>query len=190
MSKVKGCHGLACDRLVTLVAGDRNMAPGKRKAALLVLGNRVVGFLEGTSGVTTLAVIHPRRAGKLSTMLIFMAVGAKRKFDLEASLRSSQRVAGCALDGRMRRREWKASSRMIGDRKCGWTPALHGMAAFAAPAVWPRLELSIVRIRLVAVGALRVRHRRLEIPISVAVSAANILMLAEKRKAGLCVIEG
>lgn len=63
------------------------------------------------------------------------------------------------------------------------------MASGALAAIGPFRELSLVRIGLVAVGALREHNRLLEISAAMTLNAADRSMFSEQRKLGFRVIE-
>ena len=71
----------------------------------------------------------------------------------------------------------------------GGLPPVNGMTGRAFPTVVAVDELAFVLI-LVAIHALVVRHRGLEVRLLMALIAGHAIMFAEQRKLGLAVIEG
>ena len=70
-----------------------------------------------------------------------------------------------------------------------WAPALHRVAAFATAAIWTLRKLAAMRIGFMAVCAMLMWNRRLEISPRVAAQTLNVEMFPEQRETCFCVIE-
>jgi hypothetical protein len=126
---------------------------------------------------------------KLPLMLICVAIDTTGKLDFESGRLACRCVARCALDDRMRKGQWEAGLRMIGNRERGRAPALNSVAAFASAFIRTRKELAAVWIGLVAVCAGSVGNWCFEIASCVAGQAGYVSMFAEQRKACLRMVE-
>lgn len=141
--------------------------------------------------MTGLAAILVRSSGKLPFVNIFVTVFALRLRDFKEgifALRSFCNVAFSASDLRMMTLERIFCSRVIFHGKCGRLKTIHVVTRCTLSAIRPREELSFVRV-LVAVHAFGERHRRLEVPVRVAIATSNGSVFAQQRIFCLCVIE-
>lgn len=176
-------------RLVAFIAGNCDMTARQRIARFLMHRQGIAGGLEGRAFVALLAPVIPRRAGKLSLMLVLVAFNAGIKFDLEPCRISCRNMALRARHVGMRKYDRISSLCVIRDSKRGRAPAVHGVTAFALAAVRSLGELATMRIGVVAVGADLVWHRLFEIFAFMAGYTVNLSMLAQQRKCGRRMIE-
>ena len=184
-SEMEGYYLGTFERFVTFVAGNGEMASGEREAGGLMLIDGVVGCLEGRALMAALAAIEPWGRSELALVHILVAVRAARKIQLEAGVFAGGRVATGAGHILMREDDGEASLRMLGDCEGRRTPSLNRMAALAFAAIRAMGELTVVRIGLVTIGALRVRHGSLEVAGAMTVEAGDFKVFAEQGEAGL-----
>ena len=169
-------------RLVAFVARHRLVSIDKREAGFLMLGQGVVGSLEGSPGVAPLATIEPRISRELAFMFIFMAVHAEREFDLVARFLALRNMASCAFYFRVRRNKRETGFGMIRNRIRARYPTFNLMAALTLPAIGALQKLPAVRIGRVAIRAPGKRYRRFEIRTLVATQARDSDMLSQQRE--------
>ena len=166
---------------VALRAGDGHVSPGQHKAGVLVLGNGERRAMKVLYGVAILAAVLVRRGGKLLVMRILMAIRAGRELHFVDRVFSGRRVAFVAGHGRMFSFQRIVRSRVLLHAKLRWLPALHGVALRALSLARPRLKLSFVGIRSVAICALRKGQCFLEIAAGVTIAATYFQMRAQER---------
>ena len=87
--------------LVAFRAGYGGVRSGKRKARVLVLGDRIRGPVEILHRVAILAAILVGRGGELFVMLVLVAIQAGREFHLIDRVFARRRVAFVAGHGRV-----------------------------------------------------------------------------------------
>lgn len=180
--EVKRYYLRTLDRLVTFIAGHRHMAAREWKSGGLVQIEGVVGGFECGSLMAALAAVEPGSGGKLALVHILMAVCAPREVELEASVFAGRGVASGAGDVLMGEGEREAGFCMLRCGEGGRAPTLHGVTAFAFAGIRAVGELSVMWIWLVAICALGVRKRGLEVTGAMAVNAGDVEVLAEKRE--------
>lgn len=166
-----------------------HVAAGKRKLRLLVPGKSKGRGMEGQVGVALLAVVLEGRTRELALVGILVAIRAESEFDLEESIAAGRDVALRARNRGVLARQRIGCSQVILDREGRWPPALDPMAGFAPAAVRAPGELAVVRIGLVAVRAVLVRNRTLEVHAGMTALAGHIQVLAEQREAGPGVVK-
>lgn len=94
-----------------------------------------------------------------------------------------------ALQFCMPTQQWIRRRGVVLHREFGRLPSLDRMATCAFAVVCALSKLPVVRIRLVAVHALRKRERLLEVTASMALDAANAGMFSQQGERGFRVIE-
>lgn len=122
-------------------------------------------------------------------MLVLVAVGALGKVDLEERRPPRGNVALLALNGGMFSLERISAGSVLFHGECRWLEPIDRVAARTFSAVGTFYKLSAVRIRLVAIAALRMRDRPLKVRPDVAALAAHAGVFSEQRVCRLRVIE-
>lgn len=147
------------------------------------------GSLERGPIVTLFAPILPGHPGKLPFVLVFVAVDAKRKLDLESCIVAGWNMTVGTLNRRVRKGQREARFCMVRHRKCGGAPTLHRVARFTFATIRPIRKLPPMRIRFVAVCARIVRQRSFEVRSLVTLLAWDINVLAEQGELRLRMVE-
>ncbi len=145
---------------------------------LFVTGQREGGGLVPLQRVTALAGVKVRSPGELPVVLVFVAIGAVRKLNLEKRVFAFGDMTLGAFDGEMFPFERIGGSAVIFCRKGRRFEAVHGVAPGALGAARPLRELPIMWIGLVAIHALGECDRLLEISTSMAERAIHGRVLA------------
>ena len=140
--------------LMTLIAGHGHVASRDHETGLLVLGQGEVRWLVIFDGMTALALPQVRRAGKLSQVLVSVAVRAQGKLKLVERSRSLRDVAFGALYARVLTLKRIPGRFVFGQTELRRLPFLYGVAPGAFPAVRTFGKLSAMRIRPVAIRTL------------------------------------
>lgn len=174
---------------MALRAGNRQVRPRQRVAALLVLRDRVSRGLKPVDDVAgfTLALIW--RRGKLALMRVRVAVQAFCKRDFVSCRRPRWQVAFRAGHGCVFARKGIRRGHMrlyVEERRL---PALLVVAARTFALVRACGKLAAVRVRLVAIRALGKRNRLFEISTRVAAQAVHLRVLSQQRKFRFRVVE-
>jgi hypothetical protein len=174
---------------VAIHARDRNVRPVQRETQRLMLCQREFGGTESLHCMAVLATILPRRGRELAAVFVHVAIKAARECDIELGGRArrlvtlrafhlgmfaQQRIFRCGVLLHSVRRGLETLDGVTGS-------ALHSAGALA--------KLALVRIGLVAIHALRVRDRLLEIAAGMALRAGHRDMFASQRKLRLGMIE-
>jgi len=154
----------------------------------MVIEAEVRGF-ERCAAVALLATIAPRRAGKLSLVLVLVAIDALGEFDFEFCVFAGGRVARIAFHAGMRKRERETGFGVIGDGEYRGAPTLHGMAAFAASSIGALRKLTLMLV-FVAVGAYRMRNGCFEVAVFMTAHAGHVDVLALQGEFCFGVVEG
>lgn len=136
----------------------RVLVPGQRKRRGLVSLQRVAA----------LAVVEVWSRRELPLMLIFVAIGAALKLNLEERVFAFGNMTLGALDAEMLPFQRIGRGGMKFRRKRRRFEAIHGVAGRAPCAPGPLGELAVMRIGLVTIHALGERDRFLELSSSVA----------------------
>lgn len=104
-------------RLMALTASGCNVPSGKREAGSLMVSNGEFRIEESVTAVALFATVPPWLSGKLAFVHVFMAINAKREFDLEARQLAGRNVARPAFHIGVRTHQRKAGLGMCGNRK-------------------------------------------------------------------------
>ncbi len=174
---------------VALRAGHRHVRPGQHEVGLLVLGNGERRAMKILYRMAILATILVGRRRKLLVMRILVAIRARRELHFVERVLARRQVAFVASHGRMFSFQRVMRRRVLFHPKLRGLPSLDGVALRALSLAGPRLELPLVRIRRMAIDALRKGHRLLEIPFGVAVLATDFQMHAHQRIFGFGMVE-
>ena len=156
---------------VAFRAGHGHMRPGQDKPRVLVLGNRECRAMKVLYGMAILATVLIGSGGKLFVMRVLMAIRAGREFHLVEGVFSGGRMTFVAGDGGMFSFQRIVRSRVLFHAEQRWLPALDGVALGAFSLARPRLELPLMGIGIMAIGALGEGQRLLEIACCVTVGA-------------------
>lgn len=132
--------------------------------------------------------IQVRHSGKLSLVLVLVAVHAFRKLNFEKCVLALGDVALIALHLRMLALQRVGAGGVFLDRKSGRLEALHRVAGCALRSARPFDELSAVHV-LVTVRAFLESQRFLEVGFEVAQRTFDRLVLALQRVLGFGVIK-
>ncbi len=135
------------------------------------------------------AAIVKGRPCKLALVRIGMAIGAANKGNLVASRGARRNVTLGAGDRGVASCERIGSCRMFFDPKERRLPSVDRVASGTFAFIGTRAELTAVRVRCMAVGALGEGNRFFEIRSGVALQAIDFRVFAEQREFYLGVIE-
>lgn len=113
--EVELCGCTSSRRFMAFITRHCLVSPSKFEVQLLVHSESEIRQLECSAGVALFAAIAPGSACKLAFVHVFVAIGAKRVFDLEPRILASRSMAGFAFDAGVREGEWKTSLGVIGD---------------------------------------------------------------------------
>ena len=188
---VNDCRlGLELRRLlVTFGTRDRNMPAGEREMRLLVLGQGERGWLVSLERMAAIASVEVRCRGKLPRMLIGMAIGAVREFNLEQCVFPLRDVTLSTFQASMSALQRIGAGGVFLHREGRRFPSLHGVAGGAFYAARTLGELAVMRIGLVTIHALLEYQRFFKVSVGVALGAIHGLVLAFEGKLGLGVVE-
>ena len=145
--------------------------------------------LHALESVATFTLVEIRSRHKLAIVLIFVAIGALLKLNLEERVFAFGNMALRALDREVFSFELVSRGGVIFRRKRRRLETFHGMAGRAFNARGPLGELAVVRIRMVTIHALGEGDRLFEISARVAARTIHGGVLALQRILGLGVIE-
>jgi len=158
---------------VALRAGGGHVRPGQDEMGVFVLGNRESRAMKVLYRMAVLAAILVGGGGKLFVVRVLMAIRAGREFHLVNGIFPRRGMTFIASDGPVFSFERIMRSRVFLYAKLRWLPTFDGMAFRALPLAGARLELPFVRIRGMAIRALRKRQRLFEIASGVAIAATH-----------------
>ena len=176
-------------QLVAIRASHGGVGAVQRESSLAMHGDGEDRAVKIADGVATLALVEERSACKLACMGILVAVYARIKFDFvdriltgwdvapgafHFDVLSPQRIVGCVMLLRAEKRR---------------LPAIHRVTFCALAFLRTRCELAVVRVRLMAIRAIREWKRLFEISTRMAQDAADLGMHAEQRILCLGMIE-
>ena len=145
---------------------------------LLVAGQRERRGFVPLQRVASLAGIEVRSPGELPIVLVFVAISATRKHNLEQCVFALGNMTLGAFDGEVFAFERIGRGRVIFRRERRRFETFHGVAARALRTSGPLGELAVVRIGLVTIHALCERDRLFEISTSMAARAIHGRVLA------------
>ncbi len=189
MGEVKHSSVRACNRFAAFVAGYSHMPARQRESCLLVLGESHIRRLESRPRVALLASVAPWVTRKLALVRVLVAIRAERELHLVTSFFPCREVAGFALNPCVRNNQWKGGSGVVGHAESRGMKSLDRVATLTASSFGALCKLATMWIGLVAVSALRVRNRPLEVAFQMAGEAGHVNVLPQERIAGLRVIE-
>lgn len=157
---------------------------------MLMAGECERGRVERLLGVALFAAVHVRRACKLAAVNVAVAIEALAELDLEERGTPAWGVALRTIEGGVPAAEWEAGGVVFGERELDVRfETVNGVAAFAAAAVGALGELTVVRIRLVAVGAEIVSDGGLEVGATMALLATYFQVFSQQRVLRFRVVE-
>lgn len=175
--------------LVTIGARHGDMFAGQLKPGLLVLRKREGRRFVTVDRMAAFAGVEVRCASKLAGVLVSMTVGAMLEFQLEDSVDAAWDMALVAAHLHVRTGQGICGLRVIRHREGRRFPSFHRMTGRALAAIRPGCELTLMRIRLVAVHAFLEGNRLLEVAASVALNATHRRVFAEQREFRFGVVE-
>lgn len=170
-------------------AGHGGVSAGEREAGLAMLGDGESGAVEIGDGVAGFAAIVPGSGGELVVVRILVAIGAGFEFHFIDGVLAGRNMALGAIHLGVLALEGIGGSVMQFDGEERGLPAFNVVALGTFALLSARGELALVRIRLVAIGTMRVDERLLEVTIEVAGRAGDLGVLAEQRIVGFGVVE-
>ena len=144
---------------------------GDRKRRTVEIHNRVAAF----------ALVVVGRGGKLVAVCIFVAIGAGRKLYLVNRVLASRDVALPAFNLDVFASQGITRSIVFPHSKQGRLPTFQVVAFRALALFRAALKLALVRIRLVAIVAVREWNLLLEVAVHMARHAGNLGVLANQR---------
>lgn len=145
---------------------------------LLVASQRKGRRLVALQRMAPFAGVKVRRSGELSIVLVFVAIGAARKLNLEKRVFPFGDMTFRALHREVLSLQGVRRGRMLFRRERRRLESFHRVAARALRASRTLGELPIVWILLVAIHACSECDRFFEISASMALRAINACMLA------------
>jgi|SRR5579863_1815821 len=175
--------------LVAVGAWDGDVTASQNEPGLFVPGDAEGRRLVALEVVAAIAGIEIWSSGKLSAVPVGVAVGARRKFDLEERVFALRNVALHAFDARMASLQRISAKGVFFHRERGGLPALHGVTGSTFAAIRAFDELSPVGIRLVAVHALGESDGLFEVSVGVTLRAIHGRMLTLQRILGFGMIK-
>ena len=141
------------------------------------------------NGVTLLATILVRLAHKLIVVRIFVAVRAQLEFHFIDGVFACGDVALGAFDLYMFALQRVLRGVVFFHAESGRLPAVYGVALGTFAFLRPRIKLALVRIRRMAILAIREGNLFFEVILDMASGASDGDVLAGQRILGLGVIE-
>ena len=156
---------------------------------LLVAGQRERRGFVPLQRVASLAGIEVRSPGELPIVLVFVAISATRKHNLEQCVFALGNMTLGAFDGEVFAFERIGRGRVIFRRERRRFEAVHSVASRALRAPRSLGELAVVRIGLVTIHTLCERNRLFEISASVTECAIHGRVFALERILRLRVIK-
>jgi hypothetical protein len=174
---------------VTIAAGDCHVAPGQNELGLFVPSQRERGWFVSLQVVASLTTVEVGGGGKLSRMLVGVAVSTALELDLEQRVFTLGDVAARALHHGVTQFEGISRCGMVLHRERGWFESIHGMAGGAFAAVAALGKLAGMWVRPVAVHALLEGQRLLEICAQVTLGTFHYGMFTQQWILGCRVIE-
>jgi len=175
--------------LMTITASHGHVRSRQGKPASSMLRNRVCAPMEIHHRVTRLALIVVGCGGELIVVRILVAVAASRELYLVNRVLARRNVALRALHSNVLALQRVPRTVMLLHSKERRFPAIHGMTLRAFALLRAGFKLSLVRIRLVAIVAIRKYKLLLEITIDMASHAGYLDVLSRQRILRLRVIE-
>ncbi len=173
---------------VAILTGDGRVRPFQGKRRGLVLFQGECRGVESFHLVAVFAPVKVRGARKLLRVRVFMTIGARLKRRVIVGIKTGGNMALGTVQGPMLACERVLGRLMAGDgERCGF-PARIGMAGATFTVICAGHKLPLVLV-FVAVHALFVFDRLLEIGLHMALVAGQALVFAVQREFGLAVVE-
>ena len=173
---------------MAVFAGGGGVRTFQGKRGRLVARQAECRGLETIYGVTILAPAGVRGPCELPPMWVAMTVSARFEGGMIVGVEAGGRVALCARHSSVFGGERKCRGRMPRFRERGGPEAIRGVAGAALAVIGAALKLTPVLI-LVAIHALRMRDRSLEVRVLMALLAGQGGVLALQRELRLTVVE-
>jgi hypothetical protein len=168
--------------LVAVIAGNYRVRAIQWESRIVMHRDgkfRPFKIIDRMTGFTTVLV---RRLCELRIMSVPVTIDAVRKFDFENRIRPGGDVALAAFHAGVLAHQRICGGGVVRHAKQARLPPIRGVAERAFPFARAILTLPFVRIGIVAIHALGVPNRGLEIGVFVAVGANNGAMLSEQGK--------
>lgn len=150
-------------RLVTFIACSRDVAPGQHEPRILVARQGERRRPVSIQRVTLLALVEIRRTGELCLVFVLVAIGALREFNFVERRPACGDMTPLALHRRVLPLQRVRAHRVFFHGEDRRFEAFYSVAARALAAIGTLYKLAVMRIRLMAIRAPRMRHRFFEI---------------------------
>ena len=182
--------GPACSGSFSMAvfAGSGGVRSFQGKRGRLVARRAERRGLETIHGVTILAPAGLRGVCELPPMWVAVTLGTRLEGGMIVGVEAGGRVALCARHSGVFGGERKGRRRVPRFRERGWPEAIRGVAGAAFAVIGAALKLAPVLI-LVAIHALRMRDRSLEVRVLMALLTGQGGVLALQRELRLSVVE-
>lgn len=177
-------HSSCGARFVAIRTRHSPMCPGQYEPGVAMFSNSEGRAMEVQYRMAVFTSVLVRRGGKLPVVGVFVAIGAGRKFHFVNRVFAGWNMALGAFHICMLPFQRVLGSGMFLDAKERRLPTFYRVAFRAFAFLGPRLELTFVRIRLMAVRAIRKGQRLLEISACMALHATYGCMLSQQRVFG------
>jgi hypothetical protein len=147
---------------MAIVAGHGHVPAGEREPGFVMPAQREIRRRIGLYGMAILAAIIVRRARELAFVDVRMAVQTLTVFETIIRALPGREVALGAKDGSVFSLQGVPGGGVLGHPEFRGLEPLHGVTGLAGATVLARAELSVMRIRSVAIGACSVRQWGIE----------------------------
>ena len=174
---------------VAIATGNGYMPTRQDKLRLFVTDQRKRGRIVSLQRVATFTGVKIWSRRELPIVLIFVAIGAVLKFNLEERVFALRDMTFAAIDGEMFPFERVSRGCVIFRCKRRRFEAIHGMAGGALRTAWPFGKLAVMRIGLVTIHAGGERDRLFKISTCVAERAIHGRVFSLERILGFRVVE-
>ena len=175
--------------LMTIRARYGSVSAGQNESSVTMFGDGKGRTVKILHCVATFTFVFVGRSRKLPVMRVLVAVQAGGELHLVDGVFACRQMAFRAFDSNVFSPQRISGGVMFLDAKERWLPAFYGMALRAFAFFGPRFELALVRIRLMAVVAIRKLQGLLEFPVHMTLHAVYCRMLAQQRIFRLRVVE-
>jgi hypothetical protein len=166
--------------LVAFIAGNYRVRALQRESRTVMHGDGKIRPVKIVDCMTRFTTVLVRGFRELPVMSVLVAILALRKFDFENRTRSGGNVALAAFHAGVLAQQRISGCGVFFHAKRTRCPPALGMTFRAFPLTRAALELPFMRIGMMAIHALRVRHRSLEIWVCVAACASDGLVLTQQ----------
>ena len=168
--------------LVTVGTRNGNVPPSQNEFRLFMFGQRERGRLISLEVMTAVAGIEVRSGGELPGVPVAMTIRALRKLDLKQCVFALGNVALCAHQAGVTSLQRVSARRVLFERECRRLPSLDVVARSTVASIRTLGKLRVVRIRLVAIHALRELQRLFEVATGMALRTIDRGVLAFQRE--------